>query len=639
MASSGADSFVEGLQGGMKFRQDSRRNKRIDKALDYRLAEMGRSEQGMLKDRASEGLDNTGVSVADDPMAEKLGWFGKWKQGIKEDYGDSPMGKLFSGGEQKQQALNTEVTQIQEAIPAPVQGMGQPEPEMPDAMMPGRGGMMRPMADGGRVHRQYTDEERMQRSYGENYLTEEEANEMVVKPGAGMSGARTRRGVAGPQAVPTSGGGLRGFAGDVKRQFTDDDSLIQDVGRNTLPNTRRRVRDWVPAGMDADRAVLDAETAGERGLAIRENMVEGGRGIGQLATGLYEDSGADSLIKGVGGFLFGESGGGDDKAAAIEASDVAAQPTQQAPDSTGQPSASAAGTGGATPVGEGAAAIPTEQEKPYVFDPTDVQDPGEIPRMSTRDWEEYRRAKVDALTLQGMSAMDAHQRITQMQMEGFTNHAMQAWQLLGAGDWRSASASLTAAYQYFPNGADVKFGMHQDKQGQPALVAMGTGEKDGKPVGNPMLLNQERLATMIEQMSNPAAFTSWTKDWRAEKMQREIYEGYTKPIGEANAETDRINARSRERESHTSAINAGSRGGLKQTDIDRGLAAIEDILGESWATGKVPDDHMNRLGLLAGLLYENDPGNATATIRGLLETYDMGGMQAVETELGISEAP
>jgi hypothetical protein len=166
-----------------------------------------------------------------------------------------------------------------------------------------------------------------------------------------------------------------------------------------------------------------------------------------------------------------------------------------------------------------------------------------------------------------------------MQMEGFEANATQAFQLLQAGDWKRASLALTAAYQYFPNGADIKFGMAKDKQGQPALVAMGTDEKTGEPTGDPMLINQERLAMMVEHMSDPSVFRQWTKDWRNEEFERQIFEEYTKPIGEANAETARINARANEARAAASQRAAISGGGLKPSDIRSASSDFRERLG------------------------------------------------------------
>lgn len=517
MGTSALGGFVEGLQGGMKFRQDKRRNKRIDKALDYRLAEMGRAEQGHMEDmelNAAGGAE--GAVVTQDPYAEKLGWFGRWKKGIKEDYTSSPMGQLFGAG--REQEKQAQVKEIEEAVPTAIPGY---------------------MADGGEVKRRFVDPE---------------------------TGVEFINGV--PQSeVPTSGG--------------DAWEATKDFGRNILGNTRRRVREWAPAGIETTKGIARAEGAAQRGAAIREDMQEGARGIGQVGMGLLEDVGVGPIARGVGGFIFGDdpNAPSTDTEAAIS---VAAQPNREHPvpdnfDPNMRLYPERAGAGaGAGGTQAPAQAVPTESE--FQFNPKDVEDPGEIPRMSTRDWQEYRGKQVRALMLKGMSGPDAHDRVTRMQMEGFQNHAMQAWQLLGVGDWRSASASMTAAYQYFPNGADIKFGMHKDASGQPALVAMGTDEKTGEPVGQPMLINQERLSVMLNQLSDPAAFRSWTKDHRTEEFQRQIFEEYTKPIGKANAETARINARANEANAQARRASAIGAGGLKVSEVAGASDAFRERL-------------------------------------------------------------
>ena len=124
--------------------------------------------------------------------------------------------------------------------------------------------------------------------------------------------------------------------------------------------------------------------------------------------------------------------------------------------------------------------------------------------------------------------------------------------------------ALRQAYQYFPNGVTVKFGtMIDPKTGQPAIMTMGVDEETGEPTGSPMLITTERLTTMMENMQNPDAFRSWTKDGR--DLQMEInklqsiddYRQGTLDVAAYNAETDRIGELT------------GGTGGLRPADRDR----------------------------------------------------------------------
>ena len=162
-------------------------------------------------------------------------------------------------------------------------------------------------------------------------------------------------------------------------------------------------------------------------------------------------------------------------------------------------------------------------------------DAADIPSMPVRDWVDYRAREVRNLMAQGMNAQEAHASVTQLQQQGFVDYAQQSLMHLQRGDSRAAAAALRAAYQYFPNGSDVRLGASQGQDGQPVIVGMGFDEETGEPKGNPMLINPERLSVMIENFSNPDAFRTWTKDWRDEQFQRQKYEEVEKPEAESNA--------------------------------------------------------------------------------------------------------
>jgi hypothetical protein len=112
-----------------------------------------------------------------------------------------------------------------------------------------------------------------------------------------------------------------------------------------------------------------------------------------------------------------------------------------------------------------------------------------------------------------------------MQMQGAQSNLMQSAFLLRSGNAKGAALAARAAFQYFPNGSDVRFGIHQGPNG-PVLIGMGVDEETGEPIkdGKPMILNTELMAAMASNFSDPKAFTTWTKDWRDEEFKHRQYE-------------------------------------------------------------------------------------------------------------------
>lgn len=204
--------------------------------------------------------------------------------------------------------------------------------------------------------------------------------------------------------------------------------------------------------------------------------------------------------------------------------------------------------------------------------------PSEIPNMPVKDWVEYRARAVRNAMLQGANPTEAHAQVTQLQMSGFRDYAQQAMMHLEGGNPLAAASALRAAYQYFPNGSDVKIGVTKGKDGNPVLVGMGQNEETGEPVGRPMVLNSERLAVMIENMSNPNAFRAWTKDWRDEQFTRQKYEEVEKPQAQSQIDIAQRNARSYETMAQAQLAGAtrqrGGAGGRTQADLDRANAAF-----------------------------------------------------------------
>lgn len=205
--------------------------------------------------------------------------------------------------------------------------------------------------------------------------------------------------------------------------------------------------------------------------------------------------------------------------------------------------------------------------------------PSEIPNMPVKDWVAYRARAVRNAMLQGASPAEAHQQVTQLQMSGFRDYAQQALMHLEGGNPLAAASALRAAYQYFPNGSDVRIGVTKGVDGNPVLVGMGRNEETGESVGSPMVINSERLSVMIENLANPEAFRAWTKDWRDEQFTRQKYEEVEKPQAQSQMDVAQRNARSYEMMAGAQMLNAERQaaGGAKprtQADLDRANAAF-----------------------------------------------------------------
>lgn len=345
--------------------------------------------------------------------------------------------------------------------------------------------------------------------------------------------------------------------------------------------------------------------------------------VGTRAVGALTDVGEAASFGMVGGENFA------DQRAAIRASDVAAQPTdKEAPAERPNQAGPAAPSAPAAPR---AAVSQPAQDGPVNFAEAPIVPVDDMPSMSTQDWIAYRSASVADMIAQGASPNEAHEAVTQMQMRGFTNYAQQAMQFLGMGDPGRAAMSLKAAYQYFPNGVDVRFGMTQDAQGQPALVAMGRDEETGESTGQPMLITQERLAVMTENMSNPAAFRTWTKDWRDEEFKRRKYEEIDKQEAQSMADYRAAQGQAALNRSEADRIAAmAPGGGMKQSDLDRAYNAMNDMLGEMGLMEDVSPEEVDYLRRVAGVVYETNPGNYLNTYGDIVQRFRQGGVEAVD---------
>lgn len=136
------------------------------------------------------------------------------------------------------------------------------------------------------------------------------------------------------------------------------------------------------------------------------------------------------------------------------------------------------------------------------------------------------------------AAVNAVKAVQANQVAGFTGYLEQARALIIANDLQGAARAAHMAWQYFPNGSNVKFGIQRGKDGQGFIVGTGIDEKTGEPIGEgkAIALNPESIDKMIENSHTPGAWANWTMDWR--KLEQDIreYEESEKPLRQAQVE-------------------------------------------------------------------------------------------------------
>lgn len=535
MSGLGAQGFVEGLQGGIAARDAMDRNKQFKQMRKLGIADkttelQGKRMQGMANqqellgeqfDQAAFDEEWPAFQQDKDPALLR---FGKWMGG--------KMSGMFGGkGEEGGATAGMDLATPAIQPPGP-QASGATTYAMPEQKADGGIMSRQRYANGGSV-----DDARMKRSYGENYLTEEEA---ARRNSPGYDGPAYRaRAVPGRQEVPTSGGGIREFGRDIARSAGNvfDDTIAGAEGGRKLMDV-------------ADAELLNARGAREVGTATRNTGAAALTSAAETTGGLLKDVFVDNPItQGVAGFLGFDGQGGQQEG--IPATDVPSTPEGDAIGASVDNPATPPEAVADKAIEEGSQAAIENFDYKLLVD-QGVR-PEELPSMSTSDWSGYRERMTMGAIMQGQNPAEAHQmvdqRITQSQMTGFQREGQKAMMYLQTGQNREAAMALRQAYQYFPNGTTVKFGTMTDpKTGQPAIMTMGVDEETGEPTGSPMLITTERLTTMMENMSNPAAFRSWTKDGRDLQLkinQLQSVDDYRQgslDIAAANAETSRIDA-------------------------------------------------------------------------------------------------
>jgi len=587
MASIG--DLVKGFQGGYEFSSGVRRDRQIEKALDYELAGQSAKRKADLAGYEKYGQD-----------------YGGGFEGLPQTYGEKLMGsfKGWAGN-----LFNRDQQAIDPAAPAaPAAPQQQPNPFIPRA----DGGAVRHMrkkyANGGRSlvsnQSQQGRTTGVTRSGGSEYADGGPKVPQALNTGGPVSPVALADGGAYSSGLhrvpmPMAEGGMPPRIEQLSREQARIErarlAAEKAAGRGRLSRAGRAVgRAVAPIALGAtaaetastptedyrERFALPRETGGdldEAAAAYEEPSLMGAAtdpefwgDVGVRALGAASDLGSAMTFGGADRFYR------DEQTEAVRALPQDAPSEQVASNVAAQPAAPTAETAPTTPQGPTAPAASSNvqgADEGYDWTQVDVM-PEDIPSHSVKDWEEERKFYAAQAIANGRDPLDAMKEVDASQMRGFNQHGQQAFQLLRQGNAPAAARALKAAYQYFPNGVDVKFGISKGTDGQPVLIGMGVDEESGEPIqeGKPMVITAESLATQLENMSNPAAFRTWTKDWRDAEQEIREYEEVTKPEAQSQADLRAAQGQYYSDRGVAAILDAeatAAGGGMKRTDRDR----------------------------------------------------------------------
>lgn len=173
------------------------------------------------------------------------------------------------------------------------------------------------------------------------------------------------------------------------------------------------------------------------------------------------------------------------------------QPGQPTP-----PAPHTASTGGQN------APAPQGPPAPNKIDFSQVQvDHSQIPTTTTDDWKKIEQSTALHYAAYGMGAGEAMRKanadVTGMQHDNFMDYLRQGAALDAAGNKQGAMAAYKTAYQYFPTGHDMHFGVGPDGN----IVAFGVNEQTGQPVQNGAIrLDQQAVHGIMTHFANPENF-------------------------------------------------------------------------------------------------------------------------------------
>lgn len=543
-------ALTTGFQQGMKSSLDYRERRQIERAREYALKKMGQEDfafgenQKMLAGDIKNEFGDVDTNVYQhdglkDPLAFRLlDWFKKRKQGVVDP--------------------SVQVGDLEQAAPA-ASAEQQVTAEDPQAF-----------ADGGDV----SEEEKIRQRAAQNRARSPGRVQQQTETVQGADRTASKAASSGRSALKSADEAAGKFANT--RPLANEATGLGRVARGAR-NVARGAKGLGAAGALAGTGIDVATTPTEQyrerfGLETNDPSLLGD--IGVRALGAASDLG-NVLTFGQAGKLYRDkqriaAEGQQDQMGMDDMGEVPMdEAVPQDVSASLQSRRSALDTAGDSVGGGGAIDFGSMQEVA----------PEEVPNMSTDDWRHYRLEALRSAMNQGLDPVTAKEQvndqITRMQQKGFLSYAQQGLMLQQAGNINGAMAAYRAAYQYFPNDFDVEFGT-VNHGGRQMIVGFGTDEKTGQRVpGTEMVMDPERMSTMIENFANPSAFRAWTKDWRDYNFEEKKYNEVTKPLAEAQGAAGLMNAQA----ALGRADAAGAGGGYKQADMRGDAALFRDAPG------------------------------------------------------------
>ena len=538
----GLGAFTEGLQGGMAARSKRDASKQYERILADRADVADRDWQNVLDTEQSQWMTEHGGSTEGyvaptrttirDPALIRMGKF----------LGSKIKG-FFGGGGEEEGALGQMGIASPEIAPSsPVQQQAVSGFQQGQGI-PGQQGPMQPSYRDGGLVRGYQDGGRVEDEHGAGgfaaYLTED---------------------------IPRAAGDL------VKSGF-----------RSTISEGKEYMAD---EAMRRESLTEEGISAGQRGERTRDYIGEGVLAIPRMASAVTKDvlaplKPAASFVGGFLGFDGGEEGISTPTPEAATEDPAAGEAVKAAIDAPDKSD------------GQIAEEAMSEGEQ-YALENLDYKllidqgvRPEELPSMSTKDWADYRSHMFQLEIGRGRSPKEAMQSVeyttVDMQMRGMMRELDKATQYLGTGQNREAAMAIRQGFQYFPNGVSVKFGTVKDpKTGLPAIIAMGANEETGEVTGSPMIITADRLSALRAQMSDPKAFSAWTKDGHDLQISVAKLKETQKPnvamedIYATNAETARARAAASAKGGGFSAAELRQREAVYRTEIGNDLDLVLD---------------------------------------------------------------
>lgn len=533
----GLGSLASGFQQGVGFVQDIQHGRQRKRALDYAINQMGREDAAAQAN--SEDVSDEERAFYGDDTAEAF----------MPEYGSDPFLYRMIDMMQKRRAKRGRRKQALSGSPGETGVPAAPPEELPppaETFPLEETDDVQAYRDGGPVDDKTKILERAEQNRTRKPATVERATEDVK----GADRFRRGRAAGALKGAAAGGAALAGMAGAVRGFQTPTEDYATRIG------------------IDPDQVGLSFwKDAGIRSLGVLSDV---GAAAGDMVGADLRSRFADVQ---------------NTQPAAMPQPAVGAPTTRAAalpvPDVSGQVAVAQAGGSRAAQPG----ATSSTPASPQLGDAIDMSqvdiDASELPDIKLADWKRYRAQALRSARLRGIpqaqALEEADRLVTTMQIRGFTNYASQAQALLQVGNVQGATRALRAAYQYFPDGNDVKIGTHNGK-----LVAVGIDEATGEPFeGGTRVISPEFLAGAIQNFSNPQNFLSWTQDWRDAAFKRERYEEMEKPLAEAQGQALRTNAEAnvaRSEAAHLRATLSQRGGGLKPADMRGSEAAYRQRL-------------------------------------------------------------